>query len=62
MGNIYAKGQVNIVAENMLGSNSRLAHRAIKAYIYNHYSTGDSNPYYIKVVSEGVQSGGNVNV
>lgn len=26
MGNIYAKGQVNIVAENMLGSNSRLAH------------------------------------
>ena len=62
MGNIYAKGQVNIVAENMLGSNSRLAHKAIKAYIYNHYSTGDSNPYYIKVVSEGVQSGGNVNV
>ena len=63
MGNIYAKGQeVNIVAENMLGSNSRLAHRAIKAFIYNHYSTGDSNPYYIKVVSEGVQSGGNVNV
>ncbi len=62
MGNIYAKGQVNIVAENMLGSNSRLAHRAIKAFIYNHYNTGDSNPYYIKVVSEGVQSGGNVNV
>lgn len=62
MGNIYAKGQVNIVAENMLGSNSRLAHKAIKAYIYNHYSTGDSNPYYIKVVSEGVHSGGNVNV
>lgn len=62
MGNIYAKGQVNIVAENMLHSNSSLAHRAIKAYIYNHYSTGDSNPYYIKVVSEGVQSGGNVNV
>lgn len=62
MGNIYAKGQVNIVAENMLGSNSRLAHKAIKAYIYNHYSTGDSNPYYIKVVSEGVQSGDNVNV
>lgn len=62
MGNIYAKGQVNIVAENMLGSNSRLAHRAIKAYIYNLYSTGDSNPYYIKVVSEGVHSGGNVNV
>lgn len=62
MGNIYAKGQVNIVAENMLGSNSRLAHRAIKAFIYNHYNTGGSNPYYIKVVSEGVQSGGNVNV
>lgn len=63
MGNIYAKGQeVNIVAENMLGSNSSLAHKAIKAFIYNHYSTGDSNPYYIKVVSEGVQSGGNVNV
>lgn len=63
MGNIYAKGQeVNIVAENMLHSNSRLAHRAIKAFIYNHYNTGDSNPYYIKVVSEGVQSGGNVNV
>lgn len=63
MGNIYAKGQeVNIVAENMLGSNSSLAHRAIKAFIYNHYNTGDSNPYYIKVVSEGVQSGGNVNV
>lgn len=62
MGNIYAKGQVNIVAENMLGSNSRLAHRAIKAHIYNLYSTGDSNPYYINVVSEGVQSGGNVNV
>lgn len=62
MGNIYAKGQVNIVAENMLGSNSRLAHKAIKAYIYNHYSTGDSNPYYINVVSEGVHSGGNVNV
>ena len=52
MGNIYAKGQeVNIVAENMLHSNSRLAHRAIKAFIYNHYNTGDSNPYYIKVVS-----------
>lgn len=63
MGNIYAKGQeVNIVAENMLHNNSRLAHRAIKAFIYNHYSTGDSNPYYIKVVSEGVQSGDNVNV
>ncbi len=62
MGNIYAKGQVNIVAENMLHSNSSLAHRAIKAFIYNLYSTGDSNPYYIKVVSEGVQSGGNVNV
>lgn len=63
MGNIYAKGQeVNIVAENMLHSNSSLAHRAIKAFIYNHYNTGDSNPYYIKVVSEGVQSGGNVNV
>lgn len=62
MGNIYAKGQVNIVAENMLHSSSSLAHRAIKAYIYNHYSTGDSNPYYINVVSEGVQSGGNVNV
>lgn len=62
MGNIYAKGQVNIVAENMLGSNSSLAHKAIKAFIYNHYNTGDSNPYYIKVVSEGVQSGGNVNV
>lgn len=62
MGNIYAKGQVNIVAENMLHSSSSLAHRAIKAHIYNHYSTGDSNPYYIKVVSEGVQSGGNVNV
>lgn len=62
MGNIYAKGQVNIVAENMLHSNSSLAHKAIKAFIYNHYSTGDSNPYYIKVVSEGVQSGGNVNV
>ena len=61
MGNIYAKGQVNIVAENMLHSSS-LAHRAIKAHIYNHYSTGDSNPYYINVVSEGVQSGGNVNV
>ena len=62
MGNIYAKGQVNIVAKNMLGSNSSLAHKAIKAFIYNHYNTGDSNPYYIKVVSEGVQSGGNVNV
>lgn len=62
MGNIYAKGQVNIVAENMLGSNSRLAHKAIKAYIYNLYSTGDSNPYYIKVVSEGGQSGEKVNV
>lgn len=63
MGNIYAKGQeVNIVAENMLGSNSSLAHKAIKAFIYNHYNTGDSNPYYIKVVSEGVHSGGNVNV
>lgn len=62
MGNIYAKGQVNIVAKNMLGSNSRLVHKAIKAFIYNHYNTGDSNPYYIKVVSEGVQSGGNVNV
>ena len=62
MGNIYAKGQVNIVAENMLHSNSSLAHKAIKAFIYNHYSTGDSNPYYIKVVSEGVRSGGNVNV
>lgn len=63
MGNIYAKGQeVNIVAENMLGSNSSLAHKAIKAFIYNHYNTGDSNPYYIKVVSEGVQSGDNVNV
>lgn len=62
MGNIYAKGQVNIVAENMLHSSSSLVHRAIKAHIYNHYSTGDSNPYYIKVVSEGVQSGGNVNV
>ena len=62
MGNIYAKGQVNIVAENMLHSSSSLAHRAIKAFIYNHYNTGDSNPYYIKVVSEGVQSGGNVNV
>lgn len=63
MGNIYAKGQeVNIVAENMLRSDSSLAHRAIKAFIYNHYNTGDSNPYYIKVVSEGVQSGGNVNV
>lgn len=62
MGNIYAKGQVNIVAENMLHIDSSLAYRAIKAYIYNHYSTGDSNPYYINVVSEGVQSGGNVNV
>lgn len=62
MGNIYAKGQVNIVAENMLHSSSSLAHRAIKAFIYNHYNTGDSNPYYIKVVSEGVQSGGKVNV
>lgn len=62
MGNIYAKGQVNIVAENMLYSSSSLAHRAIKAFIYNHYNTGDSNPYYIKVVSEGVQSGGKVNV
>lgn len=62
MGNIYAKGQVNIVAENMLHSNSSLAHRAIKAFIYNLYSTGDSNPYYINVVSEGVHSGGNVNV
>ena len=63
MGNIYAKGQeVNIVAENMLGSNSSLAHKAIKAFIYNHYNTGDSNPYYINVVSEGVHSGGNVNV
>ena len=62
MGNIYAKGQVNIVAENMLHSSSSLAHKAIKAFIYNHYNTGDSNPYYIKVVSEGVQSGGNVNV
>lgn len=62
MGNIYAKGQVNIVAENMLHSDSSLAHRAIKAHIYNHYSTGDSNPYYINVVSEGVHSGGNVNV
>lgn len=62
MGNIYAKGQVNIVAENMLHSDSSLAHRAIKAFIYNHYSTGDSNPYYINVVSEGVQSGGKVNV
>lgn len=62
MGNIYAKGQVNIVAENMLHSSSSLAHRAIKAFIYNHYSTGDSNPYYINVVSEGVHSGGNVNV
>ena len=62
MGNIYAKGQVNIVAENKLGSNSSLAHRAIKAFIYNHYNTGDSNPYYINVVSDGVQSGGNVNV
>lgn len=62
MGNIYAKGQVNIVAENMLHSSSSLAHRAIKAHIYNHYSTGDSNPYYINVVSEGVHSGGNVNV
>lgn len=62
MGNIYAKGQVNIVAENMLHSNSSLAHKAIKAYIYNLYSTGDSNPYYINVVSEGVHSGGNVNV
>lgn len=62
MGNIYAKGQVNIVAENMLHSSSSLAHRAIKAFIYNHYSTGDSNPYYIKVVSEGVQSDKNVNV
>ena len=62
MGNIYAKGQVNIVAENMLHSDSSLAHRAIKAHIYNHYSTGDSNPYYIKVVSEGVQSDKNVNV
>ena len=63
MGNIYAKGQeVNIVAENMLHRNIRLAHRSIKAFIYNHYNTGDSNPYYIKVVSEGVQSGGNVNV
>lgn len=62
MGNIYAKGQVNIVAENMLHSNSSLAHGAIKAFIYNLYSTGDSNPYYIKVVSEGVHSGGNVNV
>ena len=62
MGNIYAKGQVNIVAENMLGSNSRLVHKAIKAFIYNHYNTGDSNPYYINVVSEGVHSGGNVNV
>lgn len=63
MGNIYAKGQeVNIVAENMLGSSSRLAHRAIKAFIYNNYNTGDSNPYYINVVSEGVHSGGNVNV
>lgn len=62
MGNIYAKGQVNIVAENMLHSDSSLAHRAIKAFIYNHYSTGDSNPYYINVVSEGVRSGGNVNV
>ena len=62
MGNIYAKGQVNIVAENMLHIDSSLAYRAIKAYIYNHYSTGDSNPYYINVVSEGVQSGDNVNV
>lgn len=63
MGNIYAKGQeVNIVAKNMLGSNSSLAHRAIKAFIYNHYSTGDSNPYYINVVSEGGQSGEKVNV
>ena len=62
MGNIYAKGQVNIVAENMLHSSSSLAHRAIKAFIYNHYSTGDSNPYYINGVSEGVQSGGKVNV
>ena len=62
MGNIYAKGQVNIVAENMLHSSSSLAHRAIKAFIYNHYSTGDSNPYYINVVSEGVQSGGKVTV
>ena len=62
MGNIYAKGQVNIVAENMLHSSSSLAHRAIKAFIYNHYNTGDSNPYYINVVSEGVHSGGNVNV
>ena len=62
MGNIYAKGQVNIVAENMLHSNSSLAHRAIKAFIYNHYSTGDSNPYYINVVSEGVHSGENVKV
>ena len=60
MGNIYAKGQVNIVAENMLHSNSSLAHKAIKAFIYNHYNTGDSNPYYINVVSEGVHSGGNV--
>ena len=51
MGNIYAKGQVNIVAENMLHSSSSLAHRAIKAHIYNHYSTADSNPYYIKVVN-----------
>ena len=63
MGNIYAKGQeVNIVAENMLRSDSSLAHRAIKAFIYNHYNTGDSNPYYINVVSDGVHSGGNVNV
>ena len=34
----------------------------MQAFIYNHYSTGDSNPYYINVVSEGVQSGGKVNV
>lgn len=59
-GNIYAKGQnVRIVAENKL-HNSSLVYRAIKPYIYNGYSTGDSNPYYINVVSEGVQSGVNV--
>lgn len=60
IGNIYAKGQnVRIVAENKL-HNSSLVYRAIKPYIYNGYSTGDSNPYYINVVSEGVQSGVNV--
>ena len=37
MGNIYAKGQVNIVAENMLHSSSSLAHRAIKTSVYKGY-------------------------